>query len=187
MTTLDPWLPRWDFRERHERRIAAPPDRVYAALPDVNLGDSPFVKPLLQLRMLPARLAGRAPAGGIDLEQLTMRRFVAGFVELSRDPPRSFVVGACGAFWRPVGGASEATTPDAFASHARPGTARLAWGYFFASDGDGTLVVTETRIDCVDAAARRAMLAYWCLIRGPSGLIRRETLRLLARAAERRD
>ena len=60
-----------------------------------------------------------------------------------------------------------------------PGTARLAWGFWFVPEGDGTRVVTETRIDCVDDAARRAMRAYWCLIRSPSGLIRREILRLL--------
>lgn len=182
-TTLDPWLPRWHFRERHERRIDAPPSTVYAALPGVDLAASPVVKPLLAIRLLPARLTGR-PTAGIDLDALTMARFTGGFVRLADDPPRAFVVGACGAFWRPVGGAPEAASADEFARHARPGTARLAWGFFFIPDGGGTRVVTETRIECVDASARRAMRAYWWLIRGPSGLIRREILRLLARRAE---
>jgi hypothetical protein len=116
-----------------------------------------------------------------------MRDFLAnGFVELSRERPRHWVVGMCGAFWRASGGLS-AFAPDAFAAHSTPGTARLAWGFFFVPDAHGgTRVITETRIDCVDATARRAMRAYWWLVRGPSGLIRREILRLLARSVVER-
>lgn len=182
---LDPWLPRWDFRERHERTIGAAADHLFDALPAVDLADSPVVAPLLAIRLLPARLAGRARASGpsIDLQQLRMGDFLAnGFVELSRARPDHLVVAMCGAFWRASGGLVP-FAPDAFAAHATPGTARLAWGFFFVPDARGrTRVITETRIDCVDPAARRAMRAYWWLIRGPSGLIRREILRLLARA-----
>lgn len=182
---LDPWLPRWHFRERHERTIGAAADHLFDALPSVDLADSPVVAPLIAIRLLPAKLARRAPPAGptIDLAQLTMRAFLAnGFVELARDRPRHLVVGMCGAFWRAAGGLVP-VAPEAFAAHATPGTARLAWGFFFVPDAAGTRVVTETRIECADAAARRAMRAYWWLIRGPSGLIRREILRLLARSA----
>jgi len=41
-----------------------------------------------------------------------------------------------------------------------------------------TRLLTETRVHCVDAGARRRFTPYWWLIRPVSGLIRR---RLLAR------
>jgi hypothetical protein len=184
-TGLDSWLPRWQFRERHERTIAASPERVWAALPDVDLAASPVVRPLFALRMLPARLSRRASAEPpLAAQRLTLAQFFAtGFVELARERPERYVVGSCGAFWRTSGGLTPVTA-DGFAAHAVPGTARLAWAFAFEPVPRGTHVITETRICCVDAAALRAMRAYWWLIRGPSGLIRREVLRMLARSAE---
>jgi len=91
------------------------------------------------------------------------------------------VVGAVGAFWRNGGGIAR-ISPAQFRDDRTPGCARLAWMFDFTplEGGDACLAVTETRIDCNDAAARRAMQLYWLAIRPASGLIRREMLRLLA-------
>lgn len=57
MEPIEHFLPAFHFRERHERRIAAPPARVAAELRDVDLARSPLIGPLFALRGLPARLS----------------------------------------------------------------------------------------------------------------------------------
>ena len=47
-----------------------------------------------------------------------------------------------------------------------------------------TALHTETRVLATGRRARRAFGAYWLVIRGGSGLIRREMLRAVARRAE---
>ena len=200
---IEDFLPAFHFRERHQRRIEAPPEQVAARLRAVDLADSPWIGPLFAIRGLPARLArrrprsaggataaagGPAPAAGDAAADDALRAGTLGaffdkaFVTLRDDPARGLVVGAVGAFWRNEGGIVR-VTPAQFATDRSPGCARLAWMFDFqpVDDGRACLAVTETRIHCNDAAARRAMTLYWLLIRPASGLIRREMLRLLAR------
>ena len=195
MEPIEDFLPAFHFRERHTRRIEAPPARVAAQLRDVDLADSPAIGPLFAIRGLPARLArafarnappGAAAGNGRDDDALranTLGRFFdQAFVTLRDDPARGLVVGAVGAFWRNTGGIVR-VAPAQFATDRSPGCARRAWMFDFQplDGGRACLAVTETRIHCNDAAARRAMTLYWLLIRPASGLIRREMLRLLAR------
>jgi hypothetical protein len=151
MEPIDEFLPAFQFRERHQRRLAASPARACAELRDVDLARSPFVGPLFAIRGLTARasrlwprIGGDAPAAAAPAALRAGRLgdlFDEAFVTLRSDPARGLVVGAVGA---------------------------------------SCLAVTETRIDCNDVAARRAMQLYWLAIRPVSGLIRREMLRLLA-------
>lgn len=190
MTPIDDFLPVFQFRERHQRRIAAPPARAFAELRDVDLARSPLIGPLFALRALPmraARLWSRGPsAEAAAAAQSALRAgrlgdfFDQAFVTL-RDGPDVLVVGAVGAFWRNSGGIAR-VSPDRFRDDRTPGCARLAWMFEFTplDSGAACLAVTETRIDCNDAASHRAMRLYWLAIRPASGLIRREMLRLLA-------
>jgi hypothetical protein len=191
MTPIDDFLPAFQFRERHQRRIAAPPARAFAELRDVDLARSPLIGPLFAIRALPmraARLWSRGPsAAAAAAAQSALRAgrlgdfFDQAFVTLREQPAQSLVVGAVGAFWRNGGGIAR-VAPARFRDDRTPGCARLAWMFEFTplEGGAACLAVTETRIDCNDAAARRAMRLYWLAIRPASGLIRREMLRLLA-------
>lgn len=195
MSAIDEFLPAFQFRERHQRRIEAPAARARAELRQVDLARSPFIGPLFALRGLPARVSGRwarrAAAATEEPAQETPATealragrlgsfFDQAFVTL-HDVPDTLVVGAVGAFWRNSGGIAR-VAPDRFRDDRTPGCARLAWMFEFTplEAGASCLAVTETRIDCNDAAARRAMQLYWLAIRPASGLIRREMLRLLA-------
>jgi hypothetical protein len=206
MEPIDEFMPAFQFRERHQRRIAASPARACAELRDVDLARSPFIGPLFAIRGLPARAArflarggaagaghgaqagagagGGAP-GAASSDALSAGRlgdfFDKAFVTLRADPARGLVVGAVGAFWRNSGGIAR-VLPGQFRDDRTPGCARLAWMFDFTplDAGAACLAVTETRIDCNDAAAHRAMRLYWLAIRPASGLIRREMLRLLA-------
>jgi hypothetical protein len=193
MEPIEEFMPAFQFRERHQRRIAASPARACAELRDVDLARSPFIGPLFAIRGLPARAArllsrgdGARAAGAASAEALRAGRlgdfFDKAFVTLRADPARGLVVGAVGAFWRNSGGIAR-VAPGQFRDDRTPGCARLAWMFDFTplDGGAACLAVTETRIHCNDAAAHRAMQLYWLAIRPASGLIRREMLRLLAR------
>ena len=179
--TLDDVIPAPHFSERHERRIAAPPEAVWAALHELRVGDSPVARTLMGVRTLPARLLGRRGRG-----PSTGRPFhEQGPVPvLASDPPRSVVAGGVMQPWKPAGGA-EAPVLDAAAlrAFADPGWVKCAVDFLLVPDGDGTRLSTETRVQATDRATRVRFGLYWLVIRAGSGLIRREMLRLVAQRA----
>ncbi|MGZ8415045.1 MAG: hypothetical protein ACXWZS_10475 [Gemmatirosa sp.] len=187
---IDAYLPAYDVRERHRTRVLASPTATYAALQTADLAEAPLVRALLGLRALPAALA----RGGGGLQALWARKpepiplaaFEArGFRILQEAPPTELVIGLEGQFWRPRG---DLCTPSAAVFRTQPpapGMARAVWNFAVATAPDGTTTLTtETRVLCADAAARRAFLPYWYVIRPGSGVIRHAMLRAIRRAAE---
>jgi hypothetical protein len=59
-------------------------------------------------------------------------------------------------------------------------------GYRATPDPIGTLLTTETRVFCPDPYSLVRFAPYWVLIRIPSGLIRRRTLRAIRTAVEKK-
>jgi hypothetical protein len=183
---LDDVLPAWDAREAHEARVDAPPAEVAAALEEVTPAELPVSRLLLELRGLPGRLGGNGGVVGDARRPLLDVMRELGFVELARDDGRELVLGAAGRFWsvrgnRPVPLAGR----HDFAAFRAPGHVRAAMDFLIAPAGDGARVVTETRVQATDRAARRSFRRYWFLIRPWSGLIRREMLRALRRRVDR--
>lgn len=169
---IDHHLAAPEVRSRHEVRVNAPPERVWAAIDALDPGSSPVVRALMALRSLPARL-GRRAAGAPGLR----------FVPLDEAPGDERVMGLVGRFWTPSGGLLR-VEPAGFAAFDSPGYAVAAWNVTVRGDGPVRLA-TETRVRCTDAAARRRFRVYWALVGSFSGLIRREMLRAVRRAAER--
>ena len=155
---LDEIVPRWQFVERHQIRIAAPPERIYAAIRDVTAGDIRFFQILTAIRC-----AGRcrekesilhAPAAKPILDVA----FRSGFRMLADDAPRELVIG----------------------TRVAPRT--LAVMNFHVDAGG--LVTTETRVFAETDAARRKFAIYWRFIRPGSGIIRRSWLEAIKVRAE---
>lgn len=188
---IDHYLPRWDVRECHHIRVAAPAERVYAALGDTDLGEALPVRLLLGARSLAGALmegwTGARSLAARARAPITLRTFEArGFRRIAERRPTELVIGLEGRFWRPDG---DLRTPPAESFASAPpaaGTARAVWNFALTSLPDGTTdLATETRVLCADGAARRRFLPYWVLIRPASGLIRRYMLRAVRLAAER--
>jgi hypothetical protein len=192
---LDDFLPQFDERERHSTVIRAPAQRVYAAIWTTDFAQSRVIRLLLWLRALPAVLA-RAPSPARngasrpaqrrrDGAPLTLRWVAThGFTVLGEDPPRELVLGVVGAFWRLRGDLREVDSA-AFRQTPPPGTARAAWNFHVTERADGSSVLsTETRVACSDAASRWRFRIYWLVVRPGSGLIRRAMLRAIRLAAE---
>lgn len=180
---IDEFMPEPQFAERHAVRVAAPPERAWEAVRNLDLRGSLVVRALFALRSVPALFAGdrgRGRALGCTLDGL----LDSGFVLLAERAPREIVLGLAGKFWTPSGRISRVEA-DEFRDFDRPGLALATWNFTVLPTDEGSLVATETRVRCTDAAARRSFARYWRVIRPFSGLIRREALRAIRRAAER--
>lgn len=177
--TVDSLLPVWDFRERHARRVAAPPPAVWAALHELRLSDLALSRTLMVLRALPARLTGRArPRTGRLLDE-------APIPVLAADPVHHIVAGGVLQPWKPRGGAQPPRLDaQALQTFEEPGWVKCAMDFVLEPDSNGTRLSSETRVRATDPRTRARFGLYWLLIRTGSGLIRRDILRAVARSAE---
>ena len=179
---IDELLPEYDASERHSTVIAAPIERVYPLVRRLDLRRS-FLSRLFRVWQRSARrVSPRMDRdGGLDL---SLQSFLDhGFVLLGERAPEEIVIGLTervgfGERVRRVG-------REEFATFVEPGYAKAAWNFSLAPAGSGrTRLATETRVLCLDPRSRRRFMVYWLFIRFFSGLIRREFLRALKKAAE---
>lgn len=179
---LDHFAPRWQFREFHTLRIAAPPERVFDAMKAVRADEIRLFNTLTWIRRGGRRLpesilsaSGRRPL----LDVATS----SGFVWLADDRPREVVVGAV--VLAPPGARGE-LTPDVFLRSLPPGFVLASMNFVITPDGrGGSVLSTETRVYANSDAARRRFAAYWRVIYPGSSLIRRMWLRAIATRATR--
>ncbi|MFF2654264.1 hypothetical protein [Streptomyces sp. NPDC058045] len=188
---LDVWLPVSHWTTRHDRRVAAPPAEVARALREVTPGEMRLARPLVAVRTLPSRLAGKGrqqPTGPPDAVHDMMR---AGFIRLdgeaeSDQPDGAVILGFVGQPWKPV--LSKAivrdVTPEEFRAFDRPGYLKGLYAMWVEPDGAGSRLLTETRVFVTSESAARRFKPYWALIEPFSGLIRRDWLRAVGRRVE---
>ncbi|MFL5798986.1 MAG: hypothetical protein ACJ77A_13775 [Actinomycetota bacterium] len=173
-TLLDEVLPEFHFRSRHARRIGATPERVAEAVDDYRLGGAASL--LVRIRGL------HVPSGSIRDALVG-----SGFSVLAERPGVEIVAGTTGRFWALREQAHMEAPRDlqAFRAFDRPGWAQGAISIRTERLEDGeTNLTTETRVRCLDDAARRRFAVYWSFIRVFSGWLRRDFLRRVARIAE---
>jgi hypothetical protein len=176
---LDEIQPDWHVRSRHSRVIDASVDRVAEALESMRLDRD--ASPLMRFFFRARGLA--LPSGPTPRDALT----ATGFTVLAEREGREIVFGIAGKFWAPREMAHLVRVPDAraYKEFDRPGEAKGAMTLVVEALPDGrALLKTETRVTCSDLRARLLFGAYWTLIRIPSGLIRNDMLRAIARRAE---
>jgi hypothetical protein len=180
---IDRFLPKYDVVEHHDVQVDAPVESTYRAVKDLDLAQSPIVLALLAVRGLPTLFTGAVkPTRRLGFNELRQ----AGFVLLAEEPSSEIVLGIVGKFWRLTSGIHR-IEPDEFSGFDAPGFAKGAWNFVVsARPGGGSTVVTETRVACTDADARRKFMLYWRLVGPFSALIRRVMLRRIKQDAENR-
>jgi hypothetical protein len=178
-------LPEFEFSERHERHVAAPPDRVYRATRDLRVAQVPILRLLMALRWLPAIVTGdKRPLspGATAVDEAVQFGFVVAWDRVGDG--YGFV--GIGRYWRLDSGIRQISGLDEFLDFSEHGFAKLAVGVAVEPDGsDQARVVTETRVATTDASARRRFAPYWRLIQPGSAMIRRGLLGAIAAEAER--
>jgi hypothetical protein len=177
---IDRFLPEYDVIEHHETTVDALVATTYRAVKDFDLARSPVVLALLAMRGLPHLFTGAVkPSRRLGIDEIVR----TGFVVLAEEPGREVVLGVVGRFWRPTS-AIHRIEPAEFAGFDTPGFAKAAWNFAVSEQAGGSTVLTETRVVCTDADARRKFLRYWRLVGPFSALIRRLLLRTIKRDAE---
>jgi hypothetical protein len=184
-TLIDAFLPAYDVAERHQMRVRARIEQVYAAVRRLDLGGSGVVRMLFWFRELPAFFLRPSNWGAAGRLGLTLDVLLdSGFVLLGERPNEELVLGLVGRFWTPSGDIQRLTLKE-FRNFQRPGYAKAVWNFSLSGQAGGTtLLTTETRVLCLDATSRKRFLAYWSFVGPFSGLIRRRILRSIKRQAE---
>lgn len=170
---LDDIMPAFEFRSRHAIVVDAPRVRVAEVAQAYRLDGTPLVRFLFWLRGL----------GSTTGTVLGSAR-AAGFTVLAEKPGEEVVLGVVGRFWTLDERNNMESVRDAraFLEFDRPGWAKAAVNIRFeALTGRATRLSTETRVQCVDAAAHRRFRLYWALIKPFSAWIRRDLLRGIRR------
>jgi hypothetical protein len=178
MDLLDEIIPTWHFGNHHQVVVYAPADRVAETLESMrpDRDASWFVRLFFRARGL------RVPGGSSPRDALTS----SGFSVLGERPAREVVFGIAGKFWAPreMANLVRVADADAFRAFAEPGRAKGALSLKLEPLDDArTLLSTETRVWCSDRRAQLLFGFYWTLIRIPSGFIRTDMLRTIARRA----
>lgn len=175
-TLIDTLLPRWDVHEVHGIDVAASPERTWAALEQVTIGELPLTCVLMTVRGL-----GRRRTTALDRTFIEAASFLVPLAEEQGDR----VAGMVGRPWRlrpthvPIAGAED------FVAFHEPGWVRVATDFRVVPAAGGSRLETETRIQGTDAGARRRFARYWRFVGRGSALIRHDVLRAVRRRAER--
>ena len=180
---IDQYLPSWQFREVHTRRVRASTPEVMAALWSLTPRNVPVSGLLLGLRLAPAAIAARRWTLPPRRPWIDLLRAL-GFVELDRTPDE-VAFGAVGKFWRVREELVPLSDALAFKSFDEPGFAKGAMNFRVDEQDESVILSTETRVWATDARALRLFRPYWVPVRIFGGLMRRELLMAVSTRAER--
>lgn len=181
---LDGFMPDFEIDERHAVEVAAPAAVTFAAARAMDVNRAPLVRAIFALRSLPARLRGsrlhRVPRPLVD-ETLGL-----GWRMLVDVPECALVMGAYTQPWK-ADVEFHGLPPADFAAFDEPGYAKIVWTLEAEPLGEArSRFVTRTRVRTTDPVSRRRFRRYWALLSPGILLIRRASLGLVKRDAERR-
>jgi hypothetical protein len=180
---LDQFMPAYEAAERHQVRVNAPADMVFAVARELDLQRSPIIRAIFNTREL--------VLGGVQNESEVPRPLLAmakatGWVVLAEVPGREVVVGTVTQPWlakvafRPI-------SAGEFADFHETGYVKIVWTLRADPAGANESVArTETRVITTDSGARQKFRRYWALFLPGILLIRRISLKMVKEEAERR-
>ncbi len=173
---LDAWLPDPQVRSHHRRDASSDPARLWAQARAVRLADTRTLGRLVRWR-IPGTPSGQT------FEEL-FRSYP--FTALEAGEHYS-VSGLCGRIWTLTRDYPALAGREAFAAWSEPGTVRVLFAHWVQADGaGGAELVSEARVQPVDAAAAMRLRALWAVIGPFERLVGAEPLAIAARRAERR-
>jgi hypothetical protein len=173
---LDAWLDAPAVRTLHRRGAATAPEALWEAATEVRLSDTRSLG-----RLVRWRIPGLAP----DLTYHDLFRSYP-FTVVEEDE-RLLIAGLCGKIWTLARDYPRLDGADAFREWEEPGTVRVLFGHWVRDAGDGRAeLVSEARVQPVDARSKARLRALWAVIGNFERLVGAEPLSLAARRASGR-
>ena len=171
---IDTYLPKYDARAFHQKRVTANPSAAFAALRALNLEKSLIVRTLMAIRALPSRM--QAP-DRVEAKPKTSRSFLdsmlqLGWVILEEAPGQELVAGTVTQPWVATV-RFRGLTPSEFVAFAEPGFTKIVWNIAASPSNSGSIISTETRVLATSPGARRRFRNYWRVVSPGVKLIRR--------------
>ena len=173
---LDAWLGKPAVRTHHRLTSASPPEALWRQATEVRLDETRTLG-----RLVRWRIPGLAPS-------LTYHELFRAypFCVLEEDE-HLLVTGLCGKIWTLARDYPRLGSASEFAAWDQPGTVRVLFAHAVVPDGDGrSAIVSEARVEPVDARAALRLRALWAVIGHFERLVGAEPLALAARRAEGR-
>ena len=173
---LDAWLGAPAVRTHHRRTAAASTEALWDRATEVRINET---------RTLGRLVRWRIPGLGADLTYHELFRTYP-FCVLEEDE-HLLVTGLCGRIWTLARDYPRLAGPDDFRDWDEKGTVRVAFGHWVEPGEDGRAeLVSEARVEPVDARAGLRLRALWTVIGRFERLVGAEPLDLAARRAEGR-
>lgn len=171
MSRFDDFFPNPEHVEADSITVAAPVGQAYEVARHWDLAKAPLARLLFRLRT--------EPGGEVDEDALTLDRIGGegpGFRLIEDQPPRHFLIGAIGEFWRPSIPFRD-FEPHEFAGFSEPGLGKILWGLEFEPLGPhATRIRLEVRIGAHDPKTWKRFRRYYRLIGPFSRWIRKDAL-----------
>jgi hypothetical protein len=158
------YLPRFHFSEEHSIVIGCKPELIWPIIVQGDMSSSWVIRLLFALRGMPARMT--------TIQGLNEGKFIT----LEEKENQELIIGLIGQFWKSNGNL-QTFNPENFITWNIKGFLKATWNFELIPTNEGTRVVTETRVLCLDERSLRKFKRYWFFIRPFSGLIRKEILR----------
>jgi hypothetical protein len=178
---VDRFIPKYEVREVHQTRVAAPADVTFGVAYDLDLRRSTIVRAIFTGRelLMGGERSKREYAPAFLDEVLDQ-----GWRVLAEEPGRELVIGAVTQPWK-ADVEFRGLGPEEFAAFSEPGYAKIVWTLGVKPLGEKASVFsTETRVATTDPESRSRFRRYWSVFSPGILLIRYETLRLVRREAE---
>ena len=181
---IDEFAPVFHFREHHSTVVAAPPERVFAAIRTVSADEIALFNLFTTIR----RFGRPGPESILNAPRQQPILDVAtstGFLMLVNQPPREVAIGAV--VVAPPGTRRPGEfTADHYRALTQPGFGKATMNFRVEDLGNGSSRVdTETRVYATDAVALRRFTPYWRIIFPGSAILRITWLRAIKAKAEK--
>jgi hypothetical protein len=181
MNSLDKLVPAPHLFEEDHVDVIASAEATWQLVRHADLARTPLIRTLFWLRSLPERMLGKgAGSNTIYLDDLVSHPERPGFQVFSIDAPHEFTVGAIGKVWLPEIPFIWVPDAESYAGFAEPGFIKVAWAVRVESQGSGSRLSIELRVDATDREAWKHFEHYFRLIGPASRFIRRSALASLA-------
>jgi hypothetical protein len=168
------WLPEPAIRTHHRRGSSGDPAWLWSAALGIKLSDTQLLGKLIRWRI-----------PGTSSEQSFDELFRSYPFTVLEEGEGLLISGLCGRIWTLARDYPELAGPEAFREWNESGTVRVLFAHWVErGERDQLELVSEARVQPVDARAERRLRVLWALVGPFEGLVGTEALKAAVQLSE---